>query len=644
MAYINPNILQEDWDALGTWADQDTADGVSSISPAGQLYLDDRALTGNGKAQRGKDLGTIGTGDYYIELRFKGDVWDGTGSVTDSGIQLTVSAGTNRAQIHIGNQMDGSNDGIWIVGSGGRIRIDTTTWDNNFHTIVFFIHNSQTDVDIWIDKDPSGAADYTDVDIDDAGGSDGEVFLSGRGTVAGDGEYHIDYTYIGTKLGSPSYINPDIFQIDWGNLTGWADNDSNGAVSEIDPAGQLHLDIRGASGDAIARRTKDLGTIGTGNYYVEIKFKGDNWDGYGARAHGFYFGIAAGTNELDVVIGNGMSAGDGIEIYDGISAWQYVHSETWTNDWHTIVFFVHNSQTDVDIWIDKSPWGAADVTDAVAEYSGSADGTTEVMGRGTVAGDGEYHIDYYYVGSERFPSSSSSSSLSSSSSSSSSLSSSSSSSLSSSSSSSFSSSSSSSSSLSSSSSSSFSSSSSSSLSSSSSSSSSSFSSSSSSSSSLSSSSSSFSFSSSSSSLSSSSSSVSSSSLSSSSSSSSAYPAAWGIAWGELDPDPGESKESWATWSNGAGGSPTILGDADWGRLFLGKDGIAHSPVHHFNALDSYTTLTKNKHGPDGVGSFKVYYRESDTPFLQDAGTPAWDLYTNPVRLTKAYRQVRLVGE
>jgi len=133
-------------------------------------------------------------------------------------------------------------------------------------------------------------------------------------------------------------------------------------------------------------------------------------------------------------------------------------------------------------------------------------------------------------------------------------------------------------------------------------------------------------------------------MSSSSSSSSAYPVEWGIAWGEKDCDADETAESWATWSNGAGGPVTVLGGVDWGRLFLGKDVVANSPVHHFNALDSHTTLTKNKYGPGGVGSFKVYYREGDTPFLQDDGAPAWNLYTNPIRLTKAYRQVRLVGE
>jgi len=420
------------------------------------------------------------------------------------------------------------------------------------------------------------------------------------------------------------YINPNILEEDWDALGSWTDGDINGAVSSISPAGQLYLDCRAMTAIGWAERLKDIGTIGTGNYYIEIRFKGDVWDYYDAINRGIRMVPQAGINQVFMYIGNGFVDGDGIRVYDG-AAFNLVYEHTWDTNWHTIVFFVHNNQTDMDIWVDKDPrTEGADVTDADCSYATETDGLISVRGNGNPDGNGEYHTDYIYIGDEVLSSSSSSSS-----SSNSSLSSSSFSSFSSSSSFSFSSSSSSFSSSSSSSSSSFSFSSSSS--------SSSFSSSSSSSSSLS--------SSSSSSVSSlSSSSFSSLSFSSSSSSHSAYPVAWGIAWGEKDCDQTETAESWATWSDGAGGAVIVFGDADWGRLFLGKDVVAHSPVHYFSALDSHTTLTKNKYGPGGVGSFKVYYRESDTPFLQDDGAPAWSLYTNPVRLTKTYRQVKLVGE
>ena len=82
MAYINPNILQEDWNALGTWIDNPNDGGVSEIDPAGQLHLDCLTMTGNGFAERNKDFGTIGTGDYWVEIRFIGDAWGGYVSQT----------------------------------------------------------------------------------------------------------------------------------------------------------------------------------------------------------------------------------------------------------------------------------------------------------------------------------------------------------------------------------------------------------------------------------------------------------------------------------------------------------------------------------------------------------------------------------
>jgi len=202
MAYINPDLLQEDWDALGTWDDGDAGGGVSDISPAGQLYLDCRAVDPTGRAYRSKDFGTIGTGDYYIELRFSGDVWDNTADISESGIQLNVQAETKQLLTYIGNDLDGSTDGIWVMDSGGtKTKVLTKTWDTSFHVITFFVHNSQTDVDIWIDTDPATeAADVTDADCSHATATDGFTAISGRGSAAGNGEYHIDYLYVGTRM------------------------------------------------------------------------------------------------------------------------------------------------------------------------------------------------------------------------------------------------------------------------------------------------------------------------------------------------------------------------------------------------------------------------------------------------------------
>ena len=198
------------------------------------------------------------------------------------------------------------------------------------------------------------------------------------------------------------YVNPNIFRVDWDNLSGWTDGDVGGAISEIDPAGQLHLDCRAITIDGCAVRNKDLGSVGTGNYYVEMRFKGDTWGGFGGQAQGVYFLMGAETKRLNFFIGNGFEnpSGNGI-IVRSASSYALVVSKTWDNDWHTIVFYVHNSQTDVDIWVDKDPeTEAADVTDADCSYATADEGDMKIKGWGTIAGNERYHIDYVYVGDE----------------------------------------------------------------------------------------------------------------------------------------------------------------------------------------------------------------------------------------------------
>ncbi|HEC64382.1 MAG TPA: hypothetical protein ENI23_03725, partial [bacterium] len=189
-------LLEENWDALGGWADNDILGAVSSISPAGQLYLDCRALSASGFAARSKDFGTIGTGDYTAYMRFSGDVWDGVGSEGSMGLRLEIDAQTNKLLVIIANNYTsgGGTDGIWVFDGASYVKVVTKTWDTNFHTIRFDVHNSQTDVDIYVDDEGSPSA--TDADCSLATTTDGFTQIIGFGTVAGNGEYHIDYIKI----------------------------------------------------------------------------------------------------------------------------------------------------------------------------------------------------------------------------------------------------------------------------------------------------------------------------------------------------------------------------------------------------------------------------------------------------------------
>jgi len=114
------------------------------------------------------------------------------------------------------------------------------------------------------------------------------------------------------------------------------------------------------------------------------------------------------------------------------------------------------------------------------------------------------------------------------------------------------------------------------------------------------------------------------------------------AWGQED-SRDELADSWAKWSDGAGGSPTITGDSDWGKIQLGIGAIAHSDVR--DAGDTTVKLisvTPNKYGV-GTGTHIISVRGQATTFTQDAGSPSWEVYTTPVTKSWRFMQIKLEG-
>ena len=94
-----------------------------------------------------------------------------------------------------------------------------------------------------------------------------------------------------------------------------------------------------------------------------------------------------------------------------------------------------------------------------------------------------------------------------------------------------------------------------------------------------------------------------------------------ISYGEENPTDGEATVGWDTWSDGAGGTPTIVGDATWGKIQLLTGEIAHGPVYNVGAGSHNIKFTENKYG-SGTGNFKIYIRGQAGVFTQDAGTPS----------------------
>jgi len=116
-----------------------------------------------------------------------------------------------------------------------------------------------------------------------------------------------------------------------------------------------------------------------------------------------------------------------------------------------------------------------------------------------------------------------------------------------------------------------------------------------------------------------------------------------LSYGEQNPTDGEQTVGWNTWSDGAGGSPTIIGDSSWGKIRLLTGEIAHGPVYNMGAGSHNIKLTKNKYG-SGMGNFKVYIRGQESSFGQDDASPDWEEYTSQVVKTWVYIQAKLEGQ
>jgi hypothetical protein len=101
MAVCTWDLLEENWNALGTWSDDDVG-GISEISPAGQLYLDCYPSVNGDAAIRSKNIGSI-SGNYTVYMRFKGDRWSVRPS--DQGIRLLIDGGSQRLYVMIGNDV-----------------------------------------------------------------------------------------------------------------------------------------------------------------------------------------------------------------------------------------------------------------------------------------------------------------------------------------------------------------------------------------------------------------------------------------------------------------------------------------------------------------------------------------------------------
>jgi hypothetical protein len=112
------------------------------------------------------------------------------------------------------------------------------------------------------------------------------------------------------------------------------------------------------------------------------------------------------------------------------------------------------------------------------------------------------------------------------------------------------------------------------------------------------------------------------------------------AFGQQTPTQGEDAVSWQTWSDGAGGTPSVSGDADWGKLQLDLSGAeGRSAVYDLGSASwQRFAVTENRYG-SGQGAAVLQIRGSTASFAQDSTVPVWEEYKGAISRYWRYMQV-----
>ena len=184
------DIYTEDFADLTDWTDGDVNDGVSEISPAGELHQKNTLTTGIGWLTQ--DIGTIGSGDYTFEIKFKFDVVPAA-YYSD---MLDIDAGTNKIRLAF------HEGAVQCYTGAAYTNLFAYTWvADTWYVIRGIIHESQTDIDTYLD----GVSKSTNIACAYSTGTDGMVTIGANAFAAVAGcEWSIDYLYIGAGQQVPS--------------------------------------------------------------------------------------------------------------------------------------------------------------------------------------------------------------------------------------------------------------------------------------------------------------------------------------------------------------------------------------------------------------------------------------------------------
>jgi len=180
----------------------------------------------------------------------------------------------------------------------------------------------------------------------------------------------------------------DLLEENFNDLTDWTDNDYGNGVSEISPAGQLHQDSVNAA--SIARIYQDIGTIGTGDYTFEIKVLFDVLPTTETTAKNLYFQVSGTTHRVNLYFTKGT-----LQTHAEVAGYTTLITKAWALDtWYTVRCIVHNSQNDMDVYLD----GELEYSDGDVEKNPETDGVILIRANPWQQEVAEWHVDYIYIG------------------------------------------------------------------------------------------------------------------------------------------------------------------------------------------------------------------------------------------------------
>jgi hypothetical protein len=198
----------------------------------------------------------------------------------------------------------------------------------------------------------------------------------------------------------------DLLNWDCSDLTGWTDDDSGTAVSEISPAGQLRLDTNAAGGGSrYASRYQDIGSI-PNTFTVEIK---TYFDLLGTMANNAYAQLQIMQADEGLLL---HFASDDVQTYDNDSGFVSVGNLAKTGAsvewqiWRILVTFTGTTgEGTCDIYLYDSTHVWSKVGTGIAcsyESATPGNGYTRVRQRAIDDADRLTHIDYLKIATGLF--------------------------------------------------------------------------------------------------------------------------------------------------------------------------------------------------------------------------------------------------